>query len=99
MRPRNDRLTYRKARAGRPDILDSAPARMSEKVLEWAKRILVSHGIPGVTDDGPCELSCPDVEICELAEWTECERRIARARQLSPNAESIPFLQPPDQKA
>lgn len=67
-------------------------------MLEWAKRILVSRGIPGVTDDGPCELSCPDVEVCELAEWTECERRITLARQPSPDAKSIQLLQPSDQK-
>ena len=56
-------------------------------MLEWAKRILVSRGIPSVTDDGPCELSCPNVEVCELAEWTECERRITLARRSSLNAE------------
>ena len=64
-------------------------------MLEWAKRILVAREIPDVPDDGPCELSCPDVEACELAPWEECERRIARARQSSPNAESIPLSKPP----
>lgn len=66
-------------------------------MLEWAKRILVSQGIPDVPDDGPCELFCPDVEACELAPWEKCERRIARARQASPDAESIPLSNSPDQ--
>jgi hypothetical protein len=57
------------------------------KMLEWAKRILVPRTIPGVTDDGPCELSCPDVAACELADWKECERRIAKVR--SPNSERV----------
>jgi hypothetical protein len=59
-------------------------------MLEWAKRILVSRGIPGVAEDGPCELSCPDVDVCESAQWQECERRIASARQPAPSAESLP---------
>lgn len=73
-----------------------------KKMLEWAKRILVSRSIPGVADEGPCELSCPDVETCELAPWEQCERRIARTRQSSQSssdAESVLLSKPRDQNS